>query len=173
MPAGTCLLEPSRRGGHLWRFCPPTPWNHVRDYGVWLCDKAGINCEGFPKGAGRTGGKLPLTPHPKGGLLYPAIEPSTASTATAHVPQSIAFRLEANAAAGEITGLNLLYHAVNTPVTKRVRVPVERGQRVALDYALDCAEAVAGHSACRRGLDRQAIARACHRQCGENDSKQR
>jgi len=61
----------------------------------------------------------------------------SASTATPHFPQNIAFHLEANAASGEITALNLLYHAANTPVTKRVRVPVERGQRIGLDYALD------------------------------------
>ncbi|MCA1726060.1 MAG: hypothetical protein LC748_17795, partial [Thermomicrobia bacterium] len=61
----------------------------------------------------------------------------SASTATPHFPQNIAFHLESSAASGEITGLNLLYHAANTPVTKRVRVPIERGQRIKLDYALD------------------------------------
>ena len=59
------------------------------------------------------------------------------STATAHFPDNITFHLEASAATGEIAGANLLYHAVNTPVVKRVRVPVERGQRIRLDYALD------------------------------------
>ncbi|MHB8647442.1 MAG: peptidase MA family metallohydrolase [Thermomicrobiales bacterium] len=61
----------------------------------------------------------------------------TASTATPHFPQSIAFHLEAITASGEIAGVNLLYHAVNTPVTTRVRVPMERGQHITLDYALD------------------------------------
>ncbi|MDQ6833036.1 MAG: peptidase MA family metallohydrolase [Chloroflexota bacterium] len=61
----------------------------------------------------------------------------SASAATPHFPQNIAFHLEARAASGEITGLNLLYHATNTPVTKRVRVPVERAQQIKLDYALD------------------------------------
>ncbi|MCA1670506.1 MAG: hypothetical protein LC793_24625, partial [Thermomicrobia bacterium] len=58
-------------------------------------------------------------------------------TATAHFPDTIAFHLEASAVSGEIASLNLLYHAANTPVTKRVRVPVERGQRIKIDYALD------------------------------------
>jgi len=61
----------------------------------------------------------------------------TASSATPHFPQNIAFHLEASANSGEITSVNLLYHAANTPVMKRVRVPFERGQRVTLDYALD------------------------------------
>ena len=61
----------------------------------------------------------------------------SASTATPHFPQNIAFHLEANAASGEITAVNLLYHAANTPVTKRVRVPIARGQQIGLDYALD------------------------------------
>ncbi len=61
----------------------------------------------------------------------------SASTATPHFPQNIAFHLDANALSGEITAVNLLYHAANTPVTKRIRVPVERGQRIGLDYALD------------------------------------
>lgn len=61
----------------------------------------------------------------------------TASDATPHFPQTIAFHLEAHATSGEIVGLNLLYHAANTPVTKRVPVPVERGQQIGLDYALD------------------------------------
>lgn len=77
MEPGTCLFEPSRRGAHLWRSCPPTPWSQVRDYGLWLCDEAGITCEVFPKGAGRTGVKLPLTVHPKSGLRYPVIDPTT------------------------------------------------------------------------------------------------
>ncbi len=61
----------------------------------------------------------------------------SASTATPHFPQNIAFHLEARATAAEITAVNLLYAAANTPVTKRVPVPVERGQQIALDYALD------------------------------------
>ncbi|MDQ6603529.1 MAG: peptidase MA family metallohydrolase [Chloroflexota bacterium] len=85
---------------------------------------------------------LCLLASPASAVLSPigaAATPVTvsASTATPHFPQNIAFHLEANAASGEITALNLLYHAANTPVTKRVRVPVERGQRIGLDYALD------------------------------------
>ncbi len=61
----------------------------------------------------------------------------SASTATPHFPDTIAFHLEAAAAAGEVTSVTLLYHAATTPVTMRVRVPVERGQRITVDYALD------------------------------------
>lgn len=61
----------------------------------------------------------------------------TKSTAQAHFPDSIGFHLEATAVLGEIASINLLYHAANTPVVKRVRVPFERGQRAQLDYALD------------------------------------
>jgi hypothetical protein len=82
-----------------------------------------------------------LLASPARALLTPigAAAPVTvsASTATPHFPQNIAFHLEAGAASGEITAVNLLYHAANTPVTKRVRVPAERGQRISLDYALD------------------------------------
>lgn len=74
---GTFFFEPSRRGAHLWRFCPPTSWDQVREYGVWVCEKAAITCEVFPKGAGRTGVRLPLTLHPKSGLCYPPIDPSS------------------------------------------------------------------------------------------------
>jgi hypothetical protein len=70
------------------------------------------------------------------GAASPTINVS-ASTATAHFPNNITFHLEASSAAGEITAVNLLYHAANTPVVKRVRVPVERGQQIRLDYALD------------------------------------
>jgi hypothetical protein len=59
------------------------------------------------------------------------------STATAHLPDTIAFHLEAAAASSEITSVSLLYHAANTPVIQRVPVPAERGQRITLDYALD------------------------------------
>ncbi len=77
MEPGTYLFEPSRRGAHLWRFCPPTPWRAVRAYGEHLLDRAGIRCEVFPKGEGRTGVRLPLTPHPKTGQTYPVIDPTT------------------------------------------------------------------------------------------------
>ncbi|MGI8854541.1 MAG: peptidase MA family metallohydrolase [Thermomicrobiales bacterium] len=83
-----------------------------------------------------------LVASPAGAILSPlgaaasAVTVST-STATTHFPDTISFYLEAAAAAGEITSVNLLYHAANTPVTKRVPVPVERGRRIKLDYALD------------------------------------
>ncbi len=77
MEPGTYLFEPSRRGAHLWRFCPPTPWRDVRAYGEFLLEAAGITCEVFPKGEGRTGVRLPSTPHPKTGVTYPLIVPAT------------------------------------------------------------------------------------------------
>lgn len=61
----------------------------------------------------------------------------TASTATPQFPQAIGFHLEASAGSGEITGINLLYHAAGVPTSKRVRVPAERGQRIKVDYRLD------------------------------------
>lgn len=83
-----------------------------------------------------------LLASPVAALLSPFVGASppvtvNASTATPHFPQNIAFHLEASAASGEITVVNLLYHAANTPVTKRVRVPAERNQRLSLNYALD------------------------------------
>lgn len=59
------------------------------------------------------------------------------STVTAHFPDNIAFQLDATATTGEITSVNLLYHPTGTPVTKRVRVPAERGQHITLSYSLD------------------------------------
>lgn len=77
MAPETFLFEPSRRGAHLWRFCPPTPWREVRTYGEFVLDEAGISCEIFPKGEGRTGVRLPGTVHPKTGVIYPQIDPGT------------------------------------------------------------------------------------------------
>jgi len=77
MAPGTYLFEPSRRGAHLWRFCPPTPWKEVRTYGEFLLERAGISCEVFPKGEGRTGVRLPGTLHPKTGTRYPIVDPAT------------------------------------------------------------------------------------------------
>lgn len=77
MAPGTYLFEPSRRGAHLWRFCPPTPWKDVRAYGEFLLEWAGMHCEVFPKGEGRTGVRLPGTLHPKSGATYPLADPST------------------------------------------------------------------------------------------------
>lgn len=71
------LFEPSRRGAHLWRFCPPTPWDAVRAAGEHLLEEVGGQCEVFPKGPGRTGVRLPLTTHPKTGERYPAVNPLT------------------------------------------------------------------------------------------------
>src|SRR5918994_1558133 len=65
-PAST-LFDLSRRGAHLWRFCPPTPWSQVRAYGESLLERAGVTSEIFPKGEGRTGVRLPATCHPRSG----------------------------------------------------------------------------------------------------------
>jgi hypothetical protein len=61
----------------------------------------------------------------------------TNTSAKPQFPTAITFHLEASAASGEITAVNLLYHAVGTLTTKRVPVPVERGQKIKLDYSLD------------------------------------
>lgn len=74
----TCsLLELSRRGAHLWRVCPPTPWSQVRTYGEYLLEQVGLRCEIFPKGPARTGVRLPATRHPRTGEIYPIIDPAT------------------------------------------------------------------------------------------------
>ncbi len=61
----------------------------------------------------------------------------TNTSAKPQFPTAIAFHLEASAASGEITAVSLLYHAAGTLTTKRVPVPVERGQKIKLDYSLD------------------------------------
>jgi hypothetical protein len=61
----------------------------------------------------------------------------TNTSAKPQFPTAIAFHLEASAAAGEITRVNLLYHAAGTLTMKLVPLHVERGQKVSLDYSLD------------------------------------
>jgi hypothetical protein len=78
MADGTYLFELSRRGAHLWRFCPPTPWQEVQAYGAFLTHGTRLRCEVFPKGPGRTGVRLPLTRHPKSRECYPAVDPRSA-----------------------------------------------------------------------------------------------
>ena len=73
----TSLFEISRRGAHLWWFCPPTPWHQVRATGLALAGRRGISCEVFPKSSGRNGVRVPLTPHPKTGEIYPVVDPNT------------------------------------------------------------------------------------------------
>ena len=73
----TTLFEVSRRGAHLWWFCPPTPWQRVRAVGLTLIARQGIECEVFPRTAGRNGVRLPLTRHPGTGLVYPIVDPAT------------------------------------------------------------------------------------------------
>lgn len=71
------LFELSRRGAHLWWFCPPTPWRRAQGVGLALAQQAGITCEVFPKSQGRTGVRLPLTPHPGTREIYPVLDPNT------------------------------------------------------------------------------------------------
>ncbi len=60
-----------------------------------------------------------------------------ASTATPHFPQDITFHLEATASQSQITGADLLYHPTLSPIWQRVRVRVERGASVTMDYTLN------------------------------------
>lgn len=73
----TTLFELSRRGAHLWWLCPPTPWQQVRAVGQALIATQGVDCEIFPKSAGRNGVRLPLTRHPGTGMVYPIVDPLT------------------------------------------------------------------------------------------------
>lgn len=75
-PAST-LVELSRRGAHLWWFCPPTPWQQVRAGGQSLLGDRADEIETFPKGAGRNGVRLPLTRHPETNQVYPVVDPAT------------------------------------------------------------------------------------------------
>ncbi len=84
MEPGTYLFEPSRRGAHLWRFCPPMPWKMVRAYGEFLLAETGITCEVFPKGEGRTGVRLPGTAHPKTDIQHPVLDPETGEILSLH-----------------------------------------------------------------------------------------
>ncbi len=59
------------------------------------------------------------------------------STATLNFPQGITFHLEASVQGTEIARVALLYHPTALPAVTRVEIPVERGLRVTLDYALD------------------------------------
>lgn len=72
------LLERSRRGGHLWIFGPPTPWQQAQDYGRYLAASYGLKkVEVFPKGPGLSGVKAPASRHPRTGLCYPFLDPKT------------------------------------------------------------------------------------------------
>ena len=44
------LLEPSRRGAHLWLFIEPVPWQQAQAWGLELAQRAGLSrVEVFPK----------------------------------------------------------------------------------------------------------------------------
>jgi|SRR5665811_198582 len=72
----TTLFEQSRRGGHLWWFCPPTPWRQAQAMGQTLAKRNPL-IEVFPKGPGRNGVRLPLTRHPRTNQVYPVVDPTT------------------------------------------------------------------------------------------------
>jgi hypothetical protein len=71
------VFELSPRGAHLWLLCPPTVWQQVHEVGLALVEDAPEPIEVFPKGPGRNGVRLPLSPHPKTGERYPIVDPST------------------------------------------------------------------------------------------------
>jgi hypothetical protein len=72
------LVERSRRGGHLWLLCPPTPWEDVQNYGHYLALTYGLQkIEIFPKGPGLNGVKAPGSRHPKTGKVYEFLDPAT------------------------------------------------------------------------------------------------
>lgn len=72
----TAYLEPSRRGGHLWLFFPPTPGATVRQFGQHLVDRYDLDgIELFPKQAELKTGpgslvRLPLGRHRLTGQRY-------------------------------------------------------------------------------------------------------
>lgn len=76
------IFELSRRGAHLWWLCPPTDWRLVQAMGEKLASDYGLVCEVFPKGPGRNGVRLPMTPHPKTGETYPVIDPGSGAIKT-------------------------------------------------------------------------------------------
>lgn len=87
------LLERSRRGGHLWFFCPPTPWEEVANYGHYLVMTFGLQkIEVFPKNPGLNGVKAPATRHPKTGLVYPFVDIQTGELHTDHRDVILALR---------------------------------------------------------------------------------
>jgi hypothetical protein len=75
-PAVT-LFEFSRRGAHLWLFCPATDWHRVQAAGHALVAGGPEGIEVFPKGPGRNGARVPLTCHPRTGERYPVVDPYT------------------------------------------------------------------------------------------------
>lgn len=77
-PQGHVLLERSRRGGHLWAFHQPTAWHNAHYYGEELAKEFGLDgIEVYPKHGGIHSVRLPGSVHPKTGMRYPLIDPST------------------------------------------------------------------------------------------------
>ena len=78
LPAETRLLERSRRGGHLWLFHSAVIWEVAHHRGVELATSVGLpKIEVYPKYGSVHAVRLPGTLHPKTGLIYPIIEPTT------------------------------------------------------------------------------------------------
>lgn len=72
------LFEYSRRGGHLFFFHRPAPWQQSQAFGRQLATEAGLpNIEVFPKSEGLNAIRLPGSAHPKTGEAYPIINPFT------------------------------------------------------------------------------------------------
>lgn len=86
-PAST-VLEVSRRGGHLWWLCPPTPWQVVQGIGQSLSERRS-DIEVFPKGPGRNGVRLPRTPHPRTNEVYPIVDATTGEVRPVDVLRSL------------------------------------------------------------------------------------
>jgi hypothetical protein len=77
------LLERSRRGGHLFILCPPTPWEDVQNYGHYLTMTYGLQkVEVFPKGPGLSGIKAPGSRHPRTGRVYAFLDSATGEVLT-------------------------------------------------------------------------------------------
>jgi hypothetical protein len=78
LPTESRLLERSRRGGHLWLFHSLVDWQTAHDRGVALAASVGLgDIEVYPKYCGVHAVRMIGTRHPKTGLIYPIVEPST------------------------------------------------------------------------------------------------
>ena len=78
LDADNVLLERSRRGGHLWLFCPPTPWQQVEAYGRYLVREYALQkVDRYPASGELRGIKAPMSRHPRTGKVYPFIDPKT------------------------------------------------------------------------------------------------
>lgn len=76
-PSANLLVEPSRRGGHVWFLWHSTCWQNAQAYGIELCRELDIRADIYPRHAGLNAVKCLGTRHPKSGLIYPALDVST------------------------------------------------------------------------------------------------